>query len=250
MSEIGIASIVFGCIFAAAIAGIWCRSRLPEHHLGSDSKDVVRIGMSLIASMTALLLGLVIASAKNGFDVQDTAVRNLAADIVTLDRTMAKYGPEAKQVREQIRQAVEARLEATWPSDGATSVPAGSAAPAENIEGQILALTPQNDAQRYLQSQALALTSDAMKTRWAAFAGAGNVVPTPFLVIVVFWLAVLFWSFGLFAPRNATVISVLLLCALSVAAGVFLILEMESPFTGVMKISSAPLRTALALLGQ
>jgi len=246
----GISSIVFGCTFGAVIVGIWCRSRLPDHHLDSESKDVVRIAMSLIATMAALLLGLVVASAKSGFDAQDSAVRNIGAGILTLDRTLAQYGSETKQVRELLRQAVAARLESTWPSDGAPSAPAGNTAPAENIEGRLLELTPQNDAQRWLQSQALAIASDVLKTRWAAFSDAGSVVPTPFLVIVVFWLAVLFWSFGLFAPRNATVLSVLLLCAVSVAAAVFLILEMESPFTGVMKISSTPLRSALALLGQ
>jgi len=250
MRAIAISAIVFGCTFGAVLAGIWCRSRLPENHLGPDSKDVVRVAMGLIATMAALLLGLVVASAKSGFDAQDTAVRSLAAYVVTLDRTLAQYGPESKPVREAIRQTLVARIEEVWPSDGAASAPGASAAPAENIERQLLELTPQNDVQRWLQSQALAIASDVLRTRWAAFAGAGNIVPAPFLVIVVFWLAILFWSFGLFAPPNATVNCVLLLCALSVSAAVFLILEMETPFTGVMKISSAPLRTALALLGQ
>jgi len=250
MRSIAIASIVLGCTFGAALAGIWCRSRLPEHHLDSESKDVVRIGMALIATMAALILSLVIASAKSAYDDQASAVRNLAAYILTLDRTLAQYGPETKPIRELLRQTVAFRLEATWPSEGAPVAPAGNTVLAQNLEERILEMTPKNDAQRWLQSQALGLASDALKTRWTAFAGAGNVVPAPFLVIVVFWLTALFWSFGLFAPRNATVLSVLLLCALSVAAAVFLILEMESPFTGIMSISSAPLRYALALLGQ
>jgi len=80
--------------------------------------------------------------------------------------------------------------------------------------------------------------------------GAGSSVPVPFLVVVVFWLTVIFGSFGIFAPRNATVIAVLIVCALSVACSIFLILEMDQPFRGVMKISSTPLRFTLSHLGQ
>ena len=125
MRAIAISAIVFVCTFGAAIAGIWCRSRLPEHHLSSDSKDLVRITMALIATMAALLLSLVVASAKSGFDAQDTAVRSLAADVLMLDRTLAQYGPESKQVREQIRQILVARLEQVWPTGGAVVRPRG-----------------------------------------------------------------------------------------------------------------------------
>jgi hypothetical protein len=120
----------------------------------------------------------------------------------------------------------------------------------EGLEDQILSLTPQTDSQRAFQARALAATSDVLDTRWSVFGSVGSTIPTPFLVIVVFWLAVLFWSFGLFAPRNATVTAVLILCALSVAASIFLILEMERPFDGIMKVSSAPVRFTLAHLGQ
>ena len=116
MRAIAISAIVFACTFGAVLAGIWCRSRLPEQHLGPDSKDVVRVAMGLIATMAALLLGLVVASAKSGFDAQDTAVRTLAANVVMLDRTLAQYGPESKQVRELIRQTVVARIDEVWPS--------------------------------------------------------------------------------------------------------------------------------------
>jgi len=206
--------------------------------------------MGLIATMAALILGLVVASAKSAFDAQDSAVRSVAADLLTLDRTLSAYGPETASIREEIRRSVEARLETSWSTGDAPPTRGKQVAPAERIEQQLLALTPQNDGQRWLQSQALSSASDVLKTRWSAFASAGATVPTAFLVVVVFWLAALFWSFGLFAPANATVLSVLLLCALSVSAAVFLILEMESPFSGVMKISSAPLRSALELLGQ
>jgi hypothetical protein len=89
-----------------------------------------------------------------------------------------------------------------------------------------------------------------MQTRWLTLGGLGASVPVLFLVVVVFWLTIILGSFGLLARRNATVVVVLFLCAVSVAGSIFLILEMDQPFEGLMKISSAPLRYALSQLGQ
>ena len=141
----------------------------------------------------------------------------------------------------------------TWPED--TSQPAQVDAPettpsVEGIEARIRALSPQNDAQRWLQSRALTISGDLAGTRWLVFAQAGNSIPMPFLVVLVLWLTVLFGSFGLLAPRNATVIAALALCALSVAGSIFLILEMSRPLAGLIKVSSAPLRYAVSHLGQ
>jgi hypothetical protein len=120
----------------------------------------------------------------------------------------------------------------------------------EGIENRIRELSPHPDAQRWFRSRALEIGSDVLQTRWLVIGGAGSSVSLPFLVVMVFWLTVIFGSFGLFAPRNATVIAVLFVCALSVAASIFLILEMDQPFEGMMKISSAPLRYTLCHLGQ
>ena len=97
-------------------------------------------------------------------------------------------------------------------------------------------------------------SKDAMElgqARWLLVAQSqSSSVPTPFLVILVFWLAILFVSFGLFAPANTTVLSTLFLCAVSVAGAIFLVLELANPYQGLLRVSSAPLRGALALLGQ
>jgi hypothetical protein len=253
MNAIGIALLVLACTFGGALVGMRLRSMLPEHHLSNESKDLVHLCMGLIATMTALILGLVTASAKSAFDAQDQAAKTGAASILTLDRTLASYGPETKPVRDELRRVVAHAVATLWQRGRgplAPDVEARRTQAAEQIEQSILALTPQNDAQRWLQSQALASSSDALRTRWLSFAGAGSVVPPAFLAVIVFWLTVLFWSFGLFAPNNTLVIGVLLLSAISVAASVFLILEMQSPFDGVMTISNAPLDYALAHLGQ
>jgi hypothetical protein len=105
-------------------------------------------------------------------------------------------------------------------------------------------LSPQNEVQRSLQAQALKMSIDLGQTRWLLFEQRGSSIPTPFLVLLVFWVTIIFLSFGLFAPPNATVITCLFLCALSVSGAIFMILELDRSFGGLIQISSAPLQSA------
>jgi hypothetical protein len=247
------AALTFAGAFGGALLGTYIRSLLPANHLSKESQDVMRLGMGLVATMTALLLGLVTASARSSFDSQDTAIRTGAANVVTLDRLLARYGPETMPTRELIRKGLAMRIEATWPSDGSngTGLSDRHSAPAiEQIENQILALAPTTDAQRWFKSESLKLSEDVMRARWRVLGSQDGSVSLVFLVVVICWLTVTFGSFGLYAQPNASVIAVLFLAALSVAAAVFLILELDGPFDGMIKVSNGPLRFALAQLGQ
>jgi hypothetical protein len=117
------------------------------------------------------------------------------------------------------------------------------------VEDAILALAPATDQQRWLKTESLKLTEEVLRTRWRLLGSAGGAVPQVFLMVVIFWLSTTFWSFGLSAPRNATVIAVFALSAFSVAAAVFLIFELDGPFAGVIRISDAPFRHVLDNLG-
>ena len=255
MSPMLIAWIVFGCVFGGALLGMFLRTALPAHHLSQDSKDIVKLGTGLIGTMAALVISLLISSAKSTFDTQSNELTQVAANIVLVDRILAHYGPEAQETRDLIRRVAAVWLDRMWPADRSRPVTLetanGGPAPIEVIQDKIRRLAPQNDSQRQLQSEALQLTGNLSQTRWLFFEqfGSGG-IPLPFLVILVIWLTVIFVSFGLFAPSNPTVIAVLLLCALSASGAVFLILELERPFEGLMKISSAPVRATLSHLGQ
>jgi hypothetical protein len=120
----------------------------------------------------------------------------------------------------------------------------------EGVADGIRGLTPRDDSKRSLQSRALALAEALLQARWLVFAGIGTSIPLPFFLVLLFWLTITFASFGLFAPRNATVLAVFFVCALSVGGAVFLILEMDGPFDGVVKVSADPLRYAYAHLNQ
>ena len=253
MSPTEIALIVFASVFTGALLGMFLRVIIPKDHLSAETENVIKLGMGLIATIAALVLGLLIATAKSSFETQDAAVKHTAARVLLLDHMLANYGPETKAVRELLRRTVALRLEAIWPEDRfqhANFEPHGAAPAATTIERLILQLSPKTDAQRWLQSEALRVGRDIMETRWLVLGGLGSSVPLLFVIVVVFWLTILFGSFGLFAPRNVTVIAVLFLCALSVSGSIFLILEMDHPFDGLMKVSSAPIRYALSELGQ
>jgi len=245
--------IVFACTLGGVLFGMWLRTTLPEHHLTNESRDTVKIAAGLIATMTALVLGLVTASAKSSFDTVNAGVKNTSVDILTLDRLLARYGPETREIRETMQQVLASRMEDIWPQDSSRPAhldPLGVSATVEGLPDRIRGLTPRNDSQRSLQSRAVELSEALMRTRWLVFSGGGTSVPLPFLVVLLFWLTITFASFGLFAPRNATVIGVLFLCALSVGGAVFLILEMDGPFDGLLKASADPMRYTLAHISQ
>jgi hypothetical protein len=253
MRGMTLASITFVCAFGGALVGGYVRSLLPPTHLSKESQDVMRLGMGLVATMTALLLGLVTASARSSFDSQDAAVRTSAANILTLDRLLARYGPETMPIRDGLKKGLAFRIEMTWPADGSSNVdlqPSEATSAIEDIENRILQLTPATETQRWFKSEALKLSEDVTKTRWRILGSMGGSVPVVFLAVVVFSLTVTFTSFGLYTQSNASVIAVLFVAAFSVAAAVFLIMELDGPFEGMIKVSSAPLRYALSQLGQ
>jgi hypothetical protein len=243
---VGIA--VFTITLGGALGGMWLRGVLPDHHLSAESRDSVKLGIGLVATITALILGLVTASAKNSFDNLDAAVKQSAAEILSLDRALARYGAETADIRKALKEVVAHRVETIWPkgkSGPARLDPAEALTRVEQIPMQIRSLAPKTEEQRAQQSRALALCESLLDARWAVFSSIGPSVPTPFLVILVFWLAVTFTSFGLFAPNNATVIITLAVCALSVAGAMFLILEMGAGFGGLIRVSPGPMNFAL-----
>jgi hypothetical protein len=251
LSAIAIGLVVFALVYASALLAMVVHGKLPDNHLTSDSKDVVKLGVALIATMSALVLSLLVSSAKTAFDTRSNQLVQAASDIVLLDRALARYGPETKEARSLLQLDVAETVERFWPENGPkrTSIQSG-ASPAEAMYDKVDELTPQNEAQRALRNQALSLAINVGQLRLLMLAHMGSSIPLPFLVILVFWLCIIFASFGLFAPRNATVIAVLGVCALSVAGAIFLIIELDRSFEGLLQVSGAPLRAALAQLGR
>jgi len=240
-------------IFLLTLGGIFLggllRDALPSHHLNKDTQDVVRLGVGLIATMAALVVGLLIAAAKNSFDTQSGQVRQIMADVVLLDNLLAQYGPEAAPLRAEIRTAIPLFADRLWSEKASdATAPYEPSVAVEKVYVQIQSLAPQNDLQRSLQARAIEASTDIARARLLLFTETGNSIPLPFLGVLALWLIIIFASFSLFSALNTTVFISLSLFALSSSCAIYLILELGSPFTGLMMISSAPLRGALAPL--
>jgi hypothetical protein len=252
MTPLLMSLIAFAFIFGGTFLGMFLRNRLPGHHLAGDTKDVVRLGTGLIGTIAALVLGLLIASANSTYETQSSQVKQLTANIVLLDSTLAQYGPETESARNLLRHGVSTLADRMWrenSSDSGKAAPFEASAAALSFYDEILKLSPRNEVQRSLQARAIEASTDLARTRLLLFAKAGGSIPMPFLVVLVSWLTIIFASFSLFADNNATTIAALGIFALSASASIFLILELSQPFTGLMMISSEPLRHALAPLG-
>ena len=251
MNSNTVSLLVFASVFGSTVAAMWLRKAIPSHHLSDATKDTVKVAMGLVATMAALVLGLLVASTKGTYDTEKNEVIQIAAKITYLDRVLAGYGPETAGPREMLRHALEGAIKRLWPDE--KSQPAQtdfSSQPGEALRDSIQKLSPQNDAQRAAKDEAAHLAADLGQMRWLLFEQLETSISLPMLLVVVCWLAILFFSFGLFCPGNATAIGALLVAALSVSGAIFLILELDHPFDGFIQISSGPMRTALSHLGR
>ena len=250
MNSIVVSSMVFVIVFAGALVGMALRRVLPEDHLSSDAKDVVKLAMGLIATMAALVLGMLVSTAKSSYDTRKNEVAEMSSRIVTIDQLLANYGPEAKGVRADLRDLVVVGLNRIWPGEASKQVDLRPKEDTRDFYSQLQALAPKNDSQGATKAEAISMAANLRQTRWRMFVEAEQTsMSIPLLAVLVAWLIAIFIGFGLFAPPNPTVIMTLAICALSVSAAIFIIMEMYTPFSGVLKIPSAPIRDTLNQIG-
>ncbi len=255
MHPFAVAIISFSFIFGGALLGLFLQGFLPSHHLQPESKDAVKLGAGLIATMAALVLGLLVGSAKNSFDAVNSNITQGSAKFIYLDRQLANYGPEAAGIRGEVAQSVKKIIMFLWPeehtfSDTVPFNPKDISGGLESITAEIRRLPQNTPDQVALRAQALQTANDLMLDRWLTLSQSVNTLPRPFFGMMLFWLTALNITYGLFAPRNATVVAVLLACALAVSGALALIVEMNRPLEGIIKVPSQPFRTALDFLGK
>lgn len=251
MESIELSLIAFGCILGGILLASVMRSLLPEYHLSGDTKDVVRLGSGLIGTIAALVLGLLIASAKNSYDTQNAQVRQMTANIILLDLLLAEYGAGANEIRAQMRGGIVNLVDSVWRGERKhVTGPFTAASTNEAIYAKIQGLSPETDAQRSLHARAIQTATEVAQARLLLFAQQQDAIPMPFLLVLIFWLTIIFMSFTLFAQTNPVILGALLIFAVSATGAIYLILELSQPFTGLLHISSEPLRNALAPLAR
>jgi len=251
MNTTVIAAILFVCLVGIALLGRSVRSYLPEEHLSADSRDAVKLAMGLVATMTALLLGLLVSSAKGTYDTVRNEVTQMASKVAFLDRVLALYGPEAAAARSECRDAVADAVQRMWPGErGGSAQLAPNKQMGDAFYVAVHRLSPHDDSQRALKTEAVNLMVELGQLRSLLQAQAIPSVSRPLLIALVSWLVVIFFGFSLVAPPNATTTLALVASAFSVACAVFLILELDHPLAGLIRIPSEPMVNVLNQLAK
>lgn len=236
-------------VFSGACVGLHLHRVLPERHLSGETREVIRLGTGMVSVLASLVLGLLVATVKTSFDGIESAVRGYSADLIVLDETLRDYGDAAAVPRRLVRDYTALLLRNVWPTEGGSAFieeRKETGALMERVRESIRALKPVDDGQRWLMDQALQVSTSLLSQRWLMIERGGPGVRPVVIGILVAWMVAIFVSFGLKAPRNAIVYAAFAICAFAIGSSIFIILAFDSPFAGAMRISSQPVRTALA----
>jgi hypothetical protein len=252
MGSATIALIALVCIFGAALLGQFIRVLMPEHHLKDDTLSVVKLATGLIGTMAALALGMLISSAKGTFDHISSELVESGARVVSIDRLLAEYGPETAELRATLKSTFAQRVEIL--TSGSDAEIAKLDTPQEKHAAEVLRmgltqLPAKDDRQRGLRARAVELATELAATRTLVILQKDGSIPMPLLSVLIAWLALIFAGFGICAPRNHTTMSALLVASICASGAIFLILEMDRPLSGLIRIPAAPLQAAVAHLG-
>ncbi len=260
MAEFWSAFAVLLLLCASAAVGFWIRPIIPESHRSAESADLVRLVVGMLVTFAAIVLGLLTTSVKDAFDTADRDRGQFAAQLTELDQCLRNYGPDTDPIRRQLQGYTAAVIASTWPSEplpaGAShSDTAGMPRVGESealgrilnrVDLEIRRLQPADAFHARLATDCSAQLRDVVKLRWALIEEAHGSISQPFLRVLVFWLMVVFASFGLYAPRNGMVLVAIALCAACLTSAMFVILDMDIPYGGLFGISSQSMRGALA----
>jgi hypothetical protein len=251
MITIVIGLISFAAIFGGVLIGRFAARRLPDRHLGAETESVVTVSVAVIGTLSALVLGLMITAANTSFSARADEVRELSLQLIRIDRNLKRYGPEADDARAKLRAWAAAKTQELFlqngqprPSSQATIVML------EVVQDAVLALTPKDERQKYLRTLCVSLSSTLIQARWSLEQRRGHSFPIPFLVLLIFWLSIVFASFGLFAPANPTALVALFLCSVAVSGGIALIEELDNPLSGFIHVPSDSMHKALVEIRQ
>jgi len=240
-----IGAVSFAAIFGGVLIGRFAARRIPGHHLSNETQSAVNVSVAVIGTLSALVLGLMISAANTSFSKRSDEVRELSLQMIRIERNLRRYGPEGNEARSKLREWATNRLERL--SDPSIQPAIDKL---EGMQDALLVLTPKHERQKYLRTICLTLSSTLIYERWSLEEHEGHSIPVPFLILLIFWLTIVFASFGLFAPANQTAIVVLFLCSVAVAGGIYLIEELDNPHSGLIRVPVETMQKALVEITQ
>ena len=247
-----VALIVALLMMGGALGAAALRKRVASHHFDEETKDVVKLGLGFLATLSALVMGLIVSSSKDSYDTKTEMIHTAAALIIQLDTNLRLIGPEGEQVRHLLQQSVAASMQQLWGVRRSEVVMPADAnrQQVRQLQKMLASLPVTSEAQREGQASALRVLGELARINAVAFTERGSSVMPVLLVMVTCWMTLTVMGWNLFAPRNYTVSAVNIVCSLSVASAIFLILEMDQPFGGIVEVSDKPMRAALLKLAE
>lgn len=251
MREVLVTALVFVCLVAASIGTMLTYSKLPIHHRQDETNTVVRLVANIFVVMTSLVFGLMINSSKNTFEEIDNNVHAFATEIILLDRTLRTYGLEGNEARQRLTEYVEKAL--TNPArirDRLIRADRTSELALNAVGDSLSLITPPDPGHLALWNDARLQYQKIVEERWIIVEQSEGVIPRPLIIMLAAWLTLIFASFGYRAPRNIVVVAMFVVSALLISASLYLVLDMDIPFAGLIQISDEPLRRALAEIQQ
>jgi hypothetical protein len=250
MHSFAVSSLIFAIVFGGAIAGMALRRALPEEHFGTDAKETVRLAIGLVGTMTGLVLGMLVSSSKTYYDGQKNVVAQMSSQIILLNGLLLDYGPEAKPIRREAHEFAQDAVDRIWPKKESGFFQLRPKNNGDKVRADLELLVPKDEKQAAMKARIASEIRDLKSTYWLMFLESEQTsISMPLLVVVTAWLVAIFISFGIFAPKNPTVMVTLIVCAIAVSAAIFIIMEMYSPFNGVLRISPVAVRDALEQMG-
>lgn len=250
MSAIVVSSMVFVSIFGSGLLGMAVRRATPTDYLGSGEKEVARLVTGLMTTMAAIVLGMLVSSAKASYDARTNEVAEISSEVLTIDRMLSRYGGETTDIRVQLRLLVQTGVSRIWPAHAPVEADLKPREDGKLLVDELRLLAPKSDAQAQVKNQVLSLIVELQNTQWLLFLKSKqSALPIPLLLVVVTWLALIYLSFGLFTPPSPTIVVTFVFGALAVSGAVLIILELYTPFRGVLRISSDPILEALGQMG-
>lgn len=247
MTATATSALIAGIIFAASLIGLALPRVLPERHLSKDTLDAIKLGTGMLSVLASLVLGLMIATVKTSFDTTASQVRAYAADLIVLDETLRDYGQAAVPIRRMVRDYTAKLLNDVLLSDDQPYLTENRQAGdmLESIREHIRDLPTSAPGQGWLVDQSLQIVTSLLRERWLLIEHAGPSVHPLVIWLLVSWIVAIFISFGINAPRHATMMAAFLVVSVAIGSSMFLVLEMDTPFEGVLRVSSRPMQIAL-----
>ncbi|MFM7035420.1 MAG: hypothetical protein ACKOYJ_09630 [Planctomycetia bacterium] len=253
MTAVPFTTFVFIATFGAAMLGFAAQRFLPRTYADESTAGSVKVVLGMISVLTTVVFGFITADAKKSFDNAAKIITDTAVRLVSIDRALADFGADAVQIRGEIKQVAEGLITRVNSPEGYVPSARRMVERGEELEdlvGKIARLTPQSEMQAKEQARAMELAAGILHDRWVLATERAASSPTVFLLIVLAWLALQFLAFGLFASRNVFVVLATVLASLTVASGMFVVLDLEGPMTGPMRVSTRALEWAVAIMGQ